>query len=235
MGNIHLVTGYAGKQHVTSADQGSFNAALVGADQFVFGSGGKLSASIITNNQIRILDGDAYMQGRHIKLNKDTYVDLTIENGAQGYLRNDLIVIRYTKDAATGIEDCNLVVIKGTPAASNPADPAYTVGDIINDNVLLNDMPLYRVPLDGLNVQELVPLFDAKDISLLNHTHTKEDITDFPASMPASDVYAWAKAKNKPTYTASEVGAALAPIISETDITAGSTAPVNGQSYHFIE
>jgi len=33
-------------------------------------------------------------------------------------------------------------------------------------------------------------------------------ITDFPSSMPASDVYSWAKASAKPTYTASEVGAA---------------------------
>jgi len=40
-----------------------------------------------------------------------------------------------------------------------------------------------------------------------SHTHTKSQITDFPSSMPASDVYAWAKASAKPSYTASEVGA----------------------------
>lgn len=40
------------------------------------------------------------------------------------------------------------------------------------------------------------------------HNHTKSEITDFPASMPASDVYAWAKAATKPSYTYSEVGAA---------------------------
>ena len=40
------------------------------------------------------------------------------------------------------------------------------------------------------------------------HTHTKSEITDFPTSMPASDVSAWAKAVSKPTYTASEIGAA---------------------------
>lgn len=39
------------------------------------------------------------------------------------------------------------------------------------------------------------------------HKHTKSEITDFPSSLPASDVYSWAKAQNKPTYTASEVGA----------------------------
>lgn len=44
--------------------------------------------------------------------------------------------------------------------------------------------------------------------SPVGHKHTKSDITDFPASMPASDVAAWAKAASKPTYTATEVGAA---------------------------
>ena len=39
-----------------------------------------------------------------------------------------------------------------------------------------------------------------------SHTHTKSQITDFPSSMPASDVYAWAKAATKPTYTKAEVG-----------------------------
>ena len=44
----------------------------------------------------------------------------------------------------------------------------------------------------------------------ISHTHTKAQITDFPASMPASDVSAWAKAAAKPTYTPQEVGAAPA-------------------------
>lgn len=39
-----------------------------------------------------------------------------------------------------------------------------------------------------------------------SHTHKKADITDFPTSMPASDVPAWAKASIKPTYTKAEVG-----------------------------
>lgn len=39
------------------------------------------------------------------------------------------------------------------------------------------------------------------------HKHKKSEITDFPTSMPASDVYDWAKQQNKPSYTALEVGA----------------------------
>lgn len=38
-----------------------------------------------------------------------------------------------------------------------------------------------------------------------SHTHTKSQITDFPSSMPASDVYAWAKAPSKPSYSWSEI------------------------------
>lgn len=37
------------------------------------------------------------------------------------------------------------------------------------------------------------------------HTHKKSDITDFPTSLPASDVYGWAKASSKPTYAWSEI------------------------------
>ena len=39
-----------------------------------------------------------------------------------------------------------------------------------------------------------------------SHTHTKSDIKDFPSSLPASDVYSWAKASTKPSYSWSEIG-----------------------------
>lgn len=35
---------------------------------------------------------------------------------------------------------------------------------------------------------------------------TKSKISDFPSSMPASDVYSWAKASSKPSYSFSEIG-----------------------------
>jgi hypothetical protein len=160
MGNLHLVTGHKGEAHVTPPDHGSFHAAIFGEGQYVLKRGSQFASTIITNNQIRIADGDILMQGRHIRLNEGSYVDLTIENGAQGYYRNDLIVVRYTKDSMTGVEECNLVVIKGTVVERDPVDPDYTIGDIINDHVLIADMPLYRVPLDGLTVQTLIPLFE---------------------------------------------------------------------------
>lgn len=168
MANMHLVTGYAGQEHITAADQGSWNAAIVGSGEYVLKKGNQFSATVISNNQIRIADGDILMQGRHIRLNEGSYVDLAIENGAQGYFRNDLIVARYSKNSSTGIEEANLVLIKGTAVTSGAADPEYTSGNIITDHVLQNDMPLYRVPLDGLTVGNLVPLFTVLDTAIAN-------------------------------------------------------------------
>ena len=161
--SLHLVTGYAGKAHVTSADQGAFNAGVVGTSEYVMGTGFQLSAQVISNNQIRIFDGDIMMQGRHINIKKDTYEDVAIANGLQGLNRNDLIVLRYTKDANTGVESIALAVLQGVSTEGTASDPAHTIGDILGGECLLHEMPLYRVKLTGLNVGELVPLFTVVD------------------------------------------------------------------------
>jgi hypothetical protein len=160
MGNLHLVTGYAGTPHVASSDQGSFHEAFIRSGQFVLDVGAKFSASIVTNNQIRVNDGELMMQGRYVRMTPDSYVDLMIENGAQGHLRTDLIVARYTRNADTGIEECSLVVIKGTPAESNPAVPQHTTGIINADGALQHDFPLYKVSLSGLSIDGITALFE---------------------------------------------------------------------------
>ena len=159
MGNLHLVTGYQGTEHVTAADHGSLYAAIFGSGSYVLDRGNKLAATVVTNNQIRIADGDIILQGRHIRLNEGATVDLTIENGAQGYYRNDLICVRYTRNSGTGVEEASLVVIKGTAMTASPTDPAYNNGDLLTDNAETVDFPLYRVPLSGITVQPLVALF----------------------------------------------------------------------------
>ena len=159
MGNVHLVTGYAGREHITAVDQGSFNRLLMGEGQFVFGTGKQLEATIVSNNQIRIADGEIFMQGRYIRLNPGAYVDLTIGNGKQDYHRHDLIVARYTKETGTGVEDVNLVVIQGSAVTNNPSDPSYSIGDLTGGTAVLHNMPLYRVVLNGINIKEVVPLF----------------------------------------------------------------------------
>ena len=158
MGDLHLVTGYAGKPHVTAADQASLFMGAIRSDSFVMDSGQNFTAEVITNNLIRIYDGEMVIQGRHVKLNAGTYIDVTIENGTQGYLRNDLIVARYAKDSKTGVETFDFAVIKGTPVETDPIDPEYATADI-NEGTLLHEEPMIRVLLDGLNVCELEVLF----------------------------------------------------------------------------
>ena len=160
MSNLHLVTGYAGEAHITAEDHGSFNAALTEGGNYVLKRGNRLSASIIDNSTVRVLDGDLLIQGRHVRLSDSAYVDLSIETGTQGKYRNDLIVARYTRNTVTGVEECNLVVIKGTPVASNPADPAFTSGDLLVNHDAQTDFPLYRVRLNGLIPEDVEPLFE---------------------------------------------------------------------------
>lgn len=159
MANLHLVTGYAGKEHITSNDQGSFNAAIMGNGEFVLERGRQFEAQVISNNMVRIFDGDLLMQGRHIRLKENTYVDLFFENGTQGYKRTDLIAVRYEKDATTDVENANLVVIKGVPSENSYVMPEKITGDIINDHALQNDTVLYQVKFDGLGIQEPEKVF----------------------------------------------------------------------------
>lgn len=160
MGNLHLVTGYAGEAHITAEDHGSFNAALTNGGNYVLNRGNKFSASIINNSTVRVLDGDLLIQGRHVRLPESDFVNLTIETGIQAMYRNDLIVARYTKNSNTGIEECNLVVIKGVATASNPTDPAFTSGDLLSNHDALVDVPLYRVRLNGLTPEAVEQLFE---------------------------------------------------------------------------
>ena len=88
---LHLITGYAGKEHITSQDQGAYNIATFGDGNFVLDRGQKFKYTVKSNNVINIADGEAMLQGRFIKMPSGTSEDVTIENGAAGNNRNDLI------------------------------------------------------------------------------------------------------------------------------------------------
>lgn len=158
MDKLHLVTGYAGKEHIQSADQGSFNASFFGTGEFVMEAGNQFEASIMDNNTVRILDGDALMKGRHLRIEPNTYADVTITTGTAGANRNDLIVFQYSKDTSTDIETIEIVVIKGTETAGTATDPAYTDGDILA-GATFNQMPMYRVKVEGVVLTMIEPLF----------------------------------------------------------------------------
>lgn len=154
---VELITGFAGTPHIGSDDVGAFNAGLVGPGDYALATGNQLKATMSNANTIAVQSGDAVLNGRHVHLTGTTTA--TVQSGTQGQKRNDLAVLRYTKNTTTGVETCSLVVLKGTPTTGTPADPAHNTGSIL-DGVATADMPLYRIPLDGITVGTLVPLFN---------------------------------------------------------------------------
>lgn len=153
----HLITGYAGQEHIQSADQGSFNAAVIGEGQYVMDIGNKMSATITSNNNVRVSSGDIMMYGRHIRISTN-YEDMTISTGSAGKNRIDLIVMTYEKDASSGIETAQLEVIKGTAVTGTPSAPSYTSGNILS-GALKNQMPLYEVYVEGVVLKSLKSKF----------------------------------------------------------------------------
>lgn len=155
---MQIVTGYKGQAHISSNDEQGKNQGIFGTGSYVMNIGNKFSPTAVTANEIQIADGEGIIQGVHFRVDPGTYDTVTVENGEQGMQRKDLIVCRYTKDSSTSIENTEWVVIKGTPAASNPARPAYITGDILAGAVKA-DMPMYEVVLNGINLSAINPLF----------------------------------------------------------------------------
>lgn len=149
-----LVTGKWGEVHVTSAQQRNFNSGVVGDGQYVMNG---LTATMSDSNTLHVNPGVACMNGADVEVPAGG-VDVTVTNGTQGMLRNDLICVRYTMEGSTQKESAELVCVRGTPAASDPQDPEYNDGSIL-DGSLVVDMPLYRVPLDGISVGDPEPMF----------------------------------------------------------------------------
>lgn len=151
-----LVTGKWGEVHVTSAQQRNFNSGVVGDGQYVMHG---LTATMSDSNTLHVAPGVACMNGADIEVPAGG-VDVTVTNGTQGMMRSDLICVRYTMDGPSQKEKAELVCVRGTPAATDPQDPEYNDGSIL-DGSLVVDMPLYRVPLDGISVGDPEPLFEA--------------------------------------------------------------------------
>lgn len=157
---MQIVTGYTGTEHIKSMHDRARNAGTFGTASYVLSTGNMLGASMQSANTVRILDGDLCLQGTHATIEPGTHEDLTVENGTQGQVRNDLVVARYEKLAADPkTESVTLKVIKGTPAEGTAADPDYAEGDVLAGD-LVAEFPLYRIPIDGITPGDPVPLFD---------------------------------------------------------------------------
>ncbi len=160
MANLHLVTGHAGEPHVKAKDDASLMQAIYGGDSVVLDRNNAFACDVISNNIIRVYDGEALMQGRYIKMDKGNYVDLNIDNGHTGYRRIDVIAIEYSKNEETNIEEANLVVVKGSETQQEEANvPSLIEGDTVDGSASTNQMALYHVKIDGLSIVDVTQVY----------------------------------------------------------------------------
>ena len=153
---VELVTGHANKAHATAEQAAGLNAGILGSDDYVLDVHDKLKITVVSANKVTIGTGELVMQGRHVS--QGTPENLIVTNGSQGQKRNDLIVCRYAK-SSQNIESAKLVVVRGTPTTGTPTDPAVNTTSPL-DGGTTYDMPLYRIPLDGITIGTPVPLFN---------------------------------------------------------------------------
>lgn len=160
---MNIITGYVGEPHVTSQQERNTNIGIFGDNAHIIGGvNSELEATVVSANLVEISDGMIVCEGCTAEIPRGTNDSLVIENGEQGMKRIDLIVARYTRNANTAAEGMELVVIKGTSAASEPTAPSYNTG-LIADGDSPVDFPIYRVNINGINITSVTRLVDVME------------------------------------------------------------------------
>lgn len=161
---MEIITGYRGEGHIKSYQDRLRNIGIFGSGTYIAGNIGSLMvATVISANEIQIADGLLIAEGCTAEIPRGTTESMAIANGSQGTKRKDLIVARYTRESGTKIEDMQLAVITGTPAASNPAAPSYNTGSITGGDTLV-DFPLYEVNIDGITIDSVTRLIGYAEV-----------------------------------------------------------------------
>ena len=117
------------------------------------------------------------------------------------------ITLRGSDGSTFNVTDSNTVYGNATASAAglmSAADKAKLDGVAADSNHVAVDAELSTTSTNPVQNKVIKSALDGK--SNTGHKHVKADITDFPTSMPASDVPAWAKAATKPSYSKAEVG-----------------------------
>lgn len=188
---MNIITGYRAEPHITAQQDRDVNIGIFGASAKILkGVGSEMAATVISANEVEIADGALVAEGCTAEITRGTSESMTIENGGQDMKRIDLIVARYTKDPGTGVEDMQLAVVKGTPAASNPAVPSYNTG-LIADGDAIVDFPIYQVNIDGISITSVDPLIDTIGIVYEDDFKTIVALSRDNVTIPVDSYYPW--------------------------------------------
>lgn len=204
------------------------------------------STPVIDGQLIVCLDtGNAYRDTAtaHVKIGSDLEVvsDLPLAPLAEKlyYLKPDKLYV-FLGGNWTLLNDKTIDLDEAI--AKLPAESSTTLNDdveIITQDTDITRPHYYRRKL--VVIWEYIKTKAQDFFAAKNHKHGKADITDFPISMPASDVYPWAKAATKPSYTKAEVGLGKVDNTADADktvkraTTAGTADSANSVAWENVK
>ena len=154
---VELVTGYAGKAHVSSSEDGARQAGTVGTGMYALETVDEpLKATLENANTVTVGPGDVLINGRHVQLTGSTTFAVPV--GTQGMQTSNLLVLRYEL-AEDETESVTAITLTGEPSASDPQDPTLATGSVLDGDSPV-DMALYRVVTTGIESAQPVRLFE---------------------------------------------------------------------------
>lgn len=139
--------------------------------------------------------------GDTVKVNKTQKMYFVIDDSK---LNSEAGYTVYTAGSATSVPWSG---ITGKPSTYTPSVHSHKMTDISDWGSYIYDVHASRTANtvlaapNGSNGSATFRKLVAADIPSI----TKSKISDFPSSLPASDVYAWAKASTKPSYSWNEI------------------------------
>lgn len=185
---MELITGAAGKPHITPLQDSMWHRGIVGMENCVFNYFTNFEATEVSATQVRIGAGIGQLQGRYFCIEPNKSDNVTISNVTSGYRRTDTICAKITVNESKKTEAASWEVVKGTPEVVGPewpAAPKIPQGELDSGSTEAY-MAMYNVLIDGTSIYEIRPAyktpsntFELDPTGIINSGDDLNDYTDF--------------------------------------------------------
>ena len=160
----HFIQAHKGKDHVSSDDDRSLWACLLGKGRHIAaGWEEELALSVPSSNTLHIGRGYAFLDGGWYRIS-GSGEDVEIPPGSIGVNRKDRVFLVYTR-GADDVERVTRQLVPGTPTTGTPISPANEHPGNILDGDATVWIPLCDLPVSGLTVGKPVMLLGKRALS----------------------------------------------------------------------